>query len=154
MPPGSWGFRVRHHDVEDVWRLGCQHAGNCRDHFGYSSRDVLAGNFQGFAHLDIIRVDVGGRVQLAKERVGAIGLIFQIFPLHHHAEVLIVQDNALDRDLQPPQLPIPGYSSARNVTIDIHDFFIRKRHLAAECSRQTITEPSPRLLTKPAARTG
>ena len=133
---------VRHHDIQDVGGLGGQHALDRRHNLGFL-RDVFAGHLEGFAHFDVVGVDVPWCIKLAEEGMGAVGLVFQILPLHDHAEMLIVQNDALDGNALGHRsgefLNVHQYGA---VAVDIHDLKIGEGDFAPERGWQAVSHGS------------
>ena len=60
--------------------------------------DPLAGYAEAFGNIDIIGLDALQVAWIAEEGMTTITAVEAVFPLHNHAEVLVVQNNCLCGD--------------------------------------------------------
>src|SRR5258708_1221341 len=87
----------RSHDIEDIAFVRIQHAlhGPVQvflfDH-------ALALDSESTTELDIIGIDSLSISRIAQERMTPIGVVEPIFPLHHHAKMLVVDNDDLGGD--------------------------------------------------------
>ena len=65
----------------------------------FFEHDALGRDVEGFGHGDVIRIDLLHVFRIAEVSVAAVAFVEAVFPLHHHAEVLVVQDERLGGDL-------------------------------------------------------
>ena len=72
--------------------------------------------------------------------MAAVTRVETVFPLHHHAEVLVVEDDGFGGDF----LDVGGgqlldVHEERAVAVDVHDLFMRERHFGSQSSREAVT---------------
>ncbi len=110
---------VGDHDVKHVGFAAFEHALECAVQVAFV-HDAFAGDSEAFAHFDVVRVDACGVVhrevvgftRVAQEGVAAVGFVEAVFPLHDHAEVLVVKHEGLGRDV---------FDMGAGEFLDVHD---------------------------------
>jgi hypothetical protein len=63
-----------------------------------TKQHAFAGNAEAFAHFHVVGIDALQVLGVAEEGVAAVALVEAVLPLHHHAEMLVVQNQYLRRD--------------------------------------------------------
>ena len=72
-------------------------------------------------------------LRVAEEGVAAVALVEVVLPLHHHAEVLVVQDDDLGGNfLDVRRREFLHVHEERAVTVNVDDLLVRARHLGTE----------------------
>jgi len=116
---------VRGDHVEDVGFVGIQHAldGGLEV---LLEHDAFAFHAEGVADGHVIRIDGGAFLGVAQVGVAAVAGVEIILPLHHHAEVLVVQDDGLGGDF----FDVRGgeflnVHQEGAVAVNVNDLFVR-----------------------------
>ncbi len=89
---------VRHNDVEHVRLVGVEHPLQRRPEVA-PVHDPLGRHVEALDDLHIVGVNLLHVVRVAEVGVAAVAGVKAVLPLHHHAEVLVVENDGLGRDL-------------------------------------------------------
>ena len=133
---------VGHDDFKDIGAIVGDHLLDCRAEI-LALDNAPTGYAEALGDFDEIRIDgvdiVGATdvVFVAKNRLAAHAFVEEVFPLHNHTEVLVIEDDRLGVDLfdlRCGELLDIHHEAA--IAVDIDDQFFRKSHLCANRSRQ------------------
>src|SRR5437879_5642081 len=131
-------FRVRCDDVEEVRLVGVQHPLHRRAQV-FLEHDPFRRHVEAFCHGDEVGVDLLAMFRVAEISVSSVALVEFVFPLHHHAQVLVVQDERLGGDLfNVRRRQFLHVHQERAVTVNVNNLLVRSGNLRAERRRITI----------------
>ena len=110
------------HDVENVDTFGIEQPLECGQEV-FLVDDAFAGNAETFAEFHVVRINARGILRIAEEGVSAVAVVKTVLPLHHHAEVLVVEDDGLGRDFFDVGAgQFLHVHEERTVAVDVDDF--------------------------------
>ena len=135
-------FGVGRNDVEYVGLVRVQHPLH-RGAEVLFEHDSLRRHVEALRHRDKVRVNLLPVFRVAEIGVSPVAVVEFVFPLHHHAEVLVVQDECLGGDL----FDVRGRKflhvhQERAVTVDVNDLLVRSGNLRAKRGRIAIAHRS------------
>ena len=99
----------------------------------FLEHDPFRRHVEAFCHRDEVGVDLLAMFRVTEISVSSVAFVEFVFPLHHHAQVLIVQDERLGGDLfNVRRRQFLHIHQERPVAVDVDDLLVRAGDLGAE----------------------
>ena len=154
---------IRHNHIEQIGTIGRNHAINSRHEillafrpFGRHAKTLCNRHIIGKNRVTRRNIHIFMRLcrfRIANKRMPAIALVKAILPLHHHTQVLIVENHRLNRNfLRIKRRQLLHIHRETAIPIDIDNQRVGKRQLRPQRSGQTKTHRPQTARREPTAR--